>query len=82
MVDTHTADGIKVAREFVEPGVPMIVLETALPAKFNETIREALGLDAKRPAGFENIELLPQRFDVMSADVNTVKNFIASHTGL
>ena len=82
MVDTHTADGIKVAREFVEPGVPMIVLETALPAKFNETIREALGLDAKRPAGFENIELLPQRFEVMAADVDQVKNFIARHTGL
>jgi threonine synthase len=82
MVDTHTADGIKVAREFIQPDVPMIVLETALPAKFNETIREALGQDAKLPAGFENIEALPQRFDVMQPDVNAVKNFIASHTGL
>lgn len=80
MVDTHTADGIKVARDYIQPDVPMIVLETALPAKFNETIREALGQDAKRPAGFENIESLPQRFDVMQADVNSIKNFIASHT--
>jgi threonine synthase len=60
----------------------MIVLETALPAKFNETIREALGRDAERPAGFENIEALPQRFEVMAADVAQVKTFIASHTGL
>lgn len=60
----------------------MIVLETALPAKFNETIREALGRDADRPAGFENIEALPQRFEVMSADAAKVKAFVAAHTGL
>ncbi len=81
-VDTHTADGIKVALEHLQPGVPMIVLETALPAKFNETIQEALGRDAERPAGFENIEALPQRFEVMSADVAKMKAFIAAHTGL
>lgn len=81
-VDTHTADGIKVAREHVQTSVPMIVLETALPAKFNETIREALGHDAERPAGFENIEALPQRFDVMIADVESVKAYIAVRTKL
>jgi threonine synthase len=82
MIDTHTADGIKVARENMTPGVPMIVLETALPAKFNETILEALGVDAERPAGFENIEALPQRFEVMAADVEQMKALIAKHTGL
>ncbi len=81
-IDTHTADGVKVAREHLEAGVPMIVLETALPAKFNETIREALGRDALRPAGFENIESLPQRFEVMAADVAKVKELIAARTGL
>jgi threonine synthase len=81
-VDTHTADGIKVAREYVRPGVPMIVLETALPAKFNETIQEALGHDAERPHGFENIESLPQRFVVMPADAAQVKQYIAVRTGL
>jgi threonine synthase len=81
-IDTHTADGVKVAREHLTHGVPMIVLETALPAKFNETIREALGRDAERPAGFENIESLPQRYDVMAADVVQVKNYIAARTGL
>ncbi|MDP9109348.1 MAG: threonine synthase, partial [Pseudomonadota bacterium] len=81
-IDTHTADGVKVAREHCAPGVPMIVLETALPAKFNETIREALGYDAPRPAGFAGIETLPQRFTVMPADVAQVKAYIASHTQL
>ena len=82
MIDTHTADGVKVAREHLEPGIPMIVLETALPAKFSETLREALGRDAERPAGFEHIESLPQRFDVMEADVGAIKAYIAAHTGL
>lgn len=81
-IDTHTADGVKVAREQCEDGIPMIVLETALPAKFNETIREALGRDAERPAGFENIEALPQRFDVMESDVAEIKRYIAERTGL
>jgi threonine synthase len=80
-IDTHTADGIKVARAHIEPGIPMIVLETALAAKFNETILEALGTDAERPAGFENIEMLPQRFVVMKADVAQVKAYIAERTG-
>ena len=81
-IDPHTADAVKVARENLAAGVPMIVLETALPAKFNETIREALGRDAERPAGFENIEGLPQRFDVMKADAAAVKSFVAKYTGL
>jgi len=82
MIDTHTADGVKVAREHLTPGVTMIVLETALPAKFNETIREALGRDAARPAGFENIEDLPQRLVVMTTDIDKMKAYIAAHTGL
>jgi len=81
-IDPHTADAVKVARENLAAGVPMIVLETALPAKFNETIREALGRDAERPAGFENIEALPQRFDAMEADAAAVKSFVAKYTGL
>ena len=61
MIDTHTADGLKVAREHLQPGVPMIVLETALPIKFAATIVEALGREPERPAQFEGIEELPKR---------------------
>ncbi|MGN3966190.1 threonine synthase [Burkholderia gladioli] len=81
MIDTHTADGVKVAREHLQPGVPMVVLETAQPIKFGETIREALGREAERPAAFDGIEALPQRFEVVKADVQQVKDFIAAHTG-
>jgi len=81
-IDTHTADGVKVAREHLTAGVPMVVLETALPAKFADTIREALGHEPERPAKFEGIEKLPQRFEVMPADAARVKDYIAKHTGL
>jgi threonine synthase len=79
MIDTHTADGLKVAREHLEPGVPMIVLETALPAKFAETIREALGREPQRPAALEGIETLPKRFTVLAADTDAVKAYIERH---
>ncbi|MEY3954225.1 MAG: hypothetical protein RLZZ397_1105 [Pseudomonadota bacterium] len=79
VIDTHTADGVKVAREHVEPGVPMLVLETALPIKFAETIREALGIEAPRPAGLEGLEDLPRRVQVMPANVEQVKAYIRTH---
>jgi len=80
MIDTHTADGLKVAREQVaQPGVPMIVLETALPIKFAATLVEALGREPDRPARFEGIEALPKRVTVLPADVQRVKDYIASH---
>jgi threonine synthase len=79
MIDTHTADGLKVARQFAQPGVPMIVLETALPIKFAAAIVEALGREPLRPAKFEGIEKLPRRVTVLPADAEAVKKFIATH---
>jgi threonine synthase len=79
MIDTHTADGLKVARDHQRAGVPMLVLETALPAKFAATIREALGREPERPPGFEGIESLPKRFTVLPADADAVKRYIETH---
>jgi threonine synthase len=78
-IDTHTADGVKVAREHLQPGVPMVVLETALPIKFAATIEEALGHVPERPAKFEGIEALPKRVKVLPADAAVVKRYIADH---
>ncbi len=79
VIDTHTADGVKVGLEYREDGVPLICLETALPAKFEESIVEALGREPERPAGYENIESLPQRFEVIDADVGKIKEYIVQH---
>ena len=82
VVDTHTADGIKVGLSFREAGVPLVCLETALPAKFAETIVEALGFEPPRPSGLDNLEKLPQRFEVMDADAAVIKDYVARFTGL
>jgi threonine synthase len=81
MIDTHTADGLKVGIAHREEGVPLVCLETALPVKFAETIREALGRDPEFPAGLENLERLPQRFSVLDADATAVEDFIARNSG-
>lgn len=79
LVDPHTADGVKVARDFVEPGVPMLVLETALPAKFSDTIEAALGRPVPPPAELAGLESLPQRVTVMDCDAGQVRAFIEAH---
>ena len=78
MIDTHTADGVKVAQECRQSDVPMVVLETALPIKFAATIVEALGREPNRPAKFDGIENLPKRVQIMDADVAAIKALIAS----
>ncbi|HQX61429.1 MAG TPA: threonine synthase [Burkholderiaceae bacterium] len=79
MVDTHTADGIKVARAHLHATHPMIVLETALPIKFAATIVQALGRQPVRPPQFEGIELRPRRVTDLAADLPAIKAFIAAH---
>ena len=79
MIDTHTADGLKVALEHKTPGVPMIVLETALPAKFAATIVEAIGQQPPSPPGLEDLEQRPRRFVVMPADTAAVMQYVQGH---
>ncbi|MBI1174645.1 MAG: threonine synthase [Sideroxydans sp.] len=79
MIDPHTADGLKVGLEQRRPSLPLICLETALPAKFEETIREALGREPERPEALAGIENLTQRCEVMDADVTRLKSYIAEH---
>ena len=79
MMDPHTADGLKVAAEYRDPGISMIVLETALPAKFEHTLFEAIGHPVPRPAGMDGIENLPKRFKIMPVDTEQVKAYIKAH---
>ena len=74
LIDPHTADGIKVAREVRKEGEVIVCAETALPAKFAETINEAVGqLDIPRPKHTDNIESLAQYVTVLDNDANLVR---------
>jgi threonine synthase len=80
IIDTHTADGLKVALELRQASTPMLVLETALPAKFEDAILEALSQAPERPAGLLGIESLPQKFTVMDVSDVAIKDFIVKNT--
>ena len=80
VIDPHTADGLKVALELRNANTPMVVLETALPIKFEDSILEALGHTPDRPTALKGIEDLPQRFEVMEADVDSIKAYLVANT--
>lgn len=77
LIDPHTADGVFVGEQFAEENVPMICLETALPAKFEDTVMEAVGHPAERPTRFADIENLPKYVEVIENDVEKLKSLIA-----
>lgn len=77
IVDPHTADGVRVGMQYREPGIPLVCLETALPAKFEETIEEALQRKPERPEGYGELEQRPQIFVAMDADIAAIKEYIA-----
>ena len=77
LIDPHTADGVKVAREVREEGETVVCLETALAAKFDATIHEAVGdVAIPRPAALEGLEKLPQRVRVVPNNAAAVKEII------
>lgn len=81
LIDPHTADGVKVARDFkAQIDTPIVCLETALPVKFAEIIHEAIGHDPEIPARFEGIMDAPRHVTDLPNDTEAVKQFIADHT--
>ncbi|QPK78550.1 threonine synthase [Corynebacterium lizhenjunii] len=79
LVDPHTADGIKAARDAqAADGVrtPIVCLETALPVKFADTIAEALGEAPAIPERFAGIMDAPRHVTDLPNDVAAVKDFI------
>jgi threonine synthase len=83
VIDTHTADGVKVAYDYqptLPPGTKIVCLETALPIKFGETIVEALGFEPERPDTVVGLEDRAQRVEVLPNDSSAVMAYIASRT--
>ncbi|EGY53299.1 threonine synthase [Neisseria shayeganii] len=82
-IDPHTADAVKVAHEVREAGETVVCLETALAAKFADTIAEAAGeaVEVPRPAALAGLEDLPQRVTVLPNDAEAVKQLIREALG-
>ena len=76
IIDTHTADGIKASLDHLSKDTPMLVLETALPTKFEKSVYEAIGKKPNRPDALVNLEKMNQRFEVFDNSTSLVKNYI------
>lgn len=77
LIDPHTADGVKVARELRRDGEIIICAETALPVKFADTIVEAIGeIEIARPKHTEGLETLAQRVTVLENRADLVADEI------
>jgi threonine synthase len=84
IIDPHTADGVSVASGRGTLEVPTICMETALPVKFETTIREALGFVPKRQPRFEAIEKdssTDETFVVLKGDgITALKHYIRNNS--
>ncbi|WP_230657033.1 threonine synthase [Psychrobacter sp. I-STPA10] len=77
LIDPHTADGVKVAKELQKDGEVIVCAETALPVKFADTIVEAVGeIDIERPAHTEGLEDLEQHVLVLDNNAELVADEI------
>jgi len=81
LIDPHTADGVHVALNCRREGVRMLVMETAQAAKFNATILQAVGHAPEVPASYAGIEEKPERFTVLDANAQQVRDFLEEHLG-
>lgn len=78
LIDPHTADGVSVARRYADQlDDPIVVLETALPIKFADTMIEAVGFAPQIPERFQ-IDDEVRRVIEMPNDAQVLKDQIAS----
>jgi threonine synthase len=78
LIDPHTAVGVKVARENLRPGVPMVTMATAHPAKFPDAVERATGERPQLPEHLADLLQRPERVVRLANDLGAVQNFVAS----
>lgn len=79
IIDTHTADGIKVGLDYKQPPIPLICLGTAKPVKFRDFIEKTIGIELPIPKGYKGLEQKTQRYKKMEKDIDALKKFIAEN---
>ncbi|MEL6783647.1 MAG: threonine synthase, partial [Pseudomonadota bacterium] len=79
LLDTHTALGVAVARDFPSQS-PMVVLGTAHPAKFPDAVEAASGVRPPLPERSRDLMKGEERFTILPNDQRAVEDFIAKHS--
>lgn len=79
-IDPHTAVGRAAARMHTrEPGIPMVTLATAHPAKFPEAVEKATGIRPQLPPRYRDLLNLPERCTILANDLASVEAFIEAN---
>jgi threonine synthase len=85
ILDPHTAVGVAVAEKLgrasspSEPPVPTICLATAHPAKFNDAIKQAIGIAAHHPV-LDKLANAETRCDTLANAESAVRNYLIQKT--
>ncbi|MCF6265436.1 MAG: hypothetical protein L3J57_02690 [Desulfuromusa sp.] len=59
---------------------PLVCLATAHPAKFGDTVKQAIGLAPTLPPAFVGLETREKRVITISADREQIKNYISANS--
>ncbi len=78
LVDPHTAVGLAAAKRFLVPGV-LVCAATAHPAKFPESVNQAVGRALARHPTLDALAGLPARKTVIPATVEAVRAYLDQH---
>ena len=73
LADPHTAIGIAAGRAWAEPGVPMVAMATAHPAKFPDAMEQATGLRPPLPPRLADLYERDEKFTVVPADLAAIE---------
>ena len=77
LIDPHTAVGVSgMQRARGATTAPIVVLSTAHPAKFPETVEAATGETPVMPRTAAHLAGKPERFDRLPADAETIKAYV------
>ena len=75
ILDPHTATAVSASYK-IKNNSDTIILGTAHPYKFLETIKEATGKEVKPPKQFLNILEKKENYDILDSDVSEIKKYI------
>ena len=75
LIDPHTATAFKAA-ELNSSDEEMLILSTAHPCKFSETVHQATGIEPKIPENIKNILNKKESYITLDNNLGVIKNYI------
>lgn len=79
LIDPHSAIGVAAGRDCRQfPGIPMVCLATAHPAKFPDAVEEATKIRPELPSSLSDLFEREERYQILPNDTDAVKGFIRS----